>query len=205
MLGSVTAAYDLTPQDVGDPEIALTRQGRWDKPDQIQSTLQRQDSPIAEGGAAPSFKSAALYTYSDTATIKDPAQLGNPALVARFLLAGALDKSSAVQSDEKQLGSYASASATTTDATLSVSPTKISLDPSIQLGDLRLWAGLNANITTDQVDSSNTTTYAEMPSTTQRPRSRNWYDRTASMLLHHRLASMFVTIPRSERPRGAPS
>jgi LysM repeat protein len=163
----VTATYNLSPQDVGDPELALTSQDRWDKPDEISSTSQRQFN-LSETGAIPGPDSR-QYTYTDTATIRDPAKLGDPRAVADFLLANGFDERGAILSDEKRLGPDATATATNTVSTLSVAPTKIALDPSIQLSeDARVWLGINANVTTDNIDSSQTTTYAQMPHVPQR-------------------------------------
>jgi LysM repeat protein len=167
LLNSVTATYNLSPQELGDPELALTSQDRWDKPDELSATSQRQFN-LAEYGALPGPDSR-QYTYTDTATIVDPAKLGDPRAVAGFLLADEFDERGAILSDEKRLGPDATATATNTVSTLSVAPTKIALDPSIQLSeDVRVWLGVNANVTTDNIDSSQTTTYAQTPHVPQR-------------------------------------
>jgi LysM domain/Bacterial SH3 domain len=166
LLNSVTATYNLSPQDLGDPELALTREDRWDKPNELSATSQRQFN-VSEYGAIPGPDSR-QYTYTDTATIVDPAKFGDRA-VAGFLWADELDERGAILSDEKRLGPDATATATNTVSTLSVAPTKIALDPSIQLSeDVRVWLGVNANVTTDNIDSSRTTTYAQMPHVPQR-------------------------------------
>ncbi len=166
LLNSVTATYNLSPQDLGDPELALTREDRWDKPDELSATSQRQFN-VSEYGAIPGPDSR-QYTYTDTATIVDPEKFGDRA-VAGFLWADEFDERGAILSDEKRLGPDATATATNTVSTLSVAPTKIALDPSIQLSeDVRVWLGVNANVTTDDIDSSQTTTYAQMPHVPQR-------------------------------------
>lgn len=147
-LDSVTATYDLpTAGDVNDPEAALTRQGRWDKPDQLQAETQVSYGS-GGGGVYTPFQTGPVTTETHTATVNDPAKVGDPGRVALYLDAGVLGHPSLVH-----LGPEASATSTTTHADITANPIKLSLDPNVTLGDLGLSGGLNASISTERITS----------------------------------------------------
>jgi hypothetical protein len=161
VVASVTATYNLgSPHDVSDPESSLTREGKWDKPNQVQSILQWQygggsaPTPGVGGGVYTPVNSGPLYTHTNTATVTNPASVGDPERVARFLLDGALGDRSAVRLVGRAAGTVTT---TSTQATVNVNADRLSLDPKIDIGDVNVWLGLNANIAT--------TTYPETPPT----------------------------------------
>jgi LysM domain len=168
MQSSVTASYDLKQGDVDHPEAALAHQRRWDKPDQIQLKSVVQSNPNFDGGAVVAYKGGVVDTDTATVTLDHPTKSGNLRLFADTLRAGASGDSTTALRDEQRLGSDFSTSETTTEANRSASP-RLSFDPSIGFGDLKISAGINADITTDTVTSSQTSKYPDIGATTVTP------------------------------------
>src|SRR5262249_34492340 len=113
---SVTATYDLKPGDIDHPETALTKQGRWNKPDQIQLKAVTQSNPTFDGGAGVTYKGGVVDTDPATVTLNHASKPGNLRLFADALKAGATGDSATAARDEQRLGADFTATDVTTEA-----------------------------------------------------------------------------------------